>query len=74
MKGKGKQFVPEGTKVVMAFPGGAGYGDPGERPQADIVRDLALGYISAQTARECYGLDQSVIDDVLDRAALGDVF
>ncbi|MEZ8097966.1 MAG: hydantoinase B/oxoprolinase family protein, partial [Amylibacter sp.] len=26
MNGKGKQFVPEGSKVVMAFPGGAGYG------------------------------------------------
>jgi len=26
MRGKGKQFVPHGRKVVLAFPGGAGYG------------------------------------------------
>ena len=33
MRVKGKQFVPHGRKVVMAFPGGAGYGDPAERPK-----------------------------------------
>ena len=28
MHGKGKQFVPHGRRVMLALPGGAGYGDP----------------------------------------------
>ena len=61
MNGKGKQFVPHGQRVMMAFPGGGGYGDPAERPVAMVKRDLALGYISAETAMREYGLD---VDDV----------
>ncbi len=64
MKGKGKQFVPHGRKVVMAFPGGAGYGDPSERPKELVLRDLARGYISAKTAAEVYGLSPKDIAEV----------
>jgi len=74
MKGKGKQFVPHGRKVMMAFPGGAGYGDPAERAPADVHRDLAGGYITADFAREHYGMDRAEIDAILARAALGEVF
>ena len=56
MNGKGKQFVPHGRKVMMAFPGGAGYGDPSQRDPALVKRDLARGYISAETAANDYGL------------------
>jgi N-methylhydantoinase B len=56
MNGKGKQFVPHGLKVMMAFPGGAGYGDPSQRDPALVKRDLARGYISAETAAKDYGL------------------
>jgi N-methylhydantoinase B len=56
MNGKGKQFVPHGRKVMMAFPGGAGYGDPTQRDPALVKRDLARGYISAETAAKDYGL------------------
>ena len=56
MNGKGKQFVAHGRKVVMAFPGGAGYGDPAERSKDAVMRDLARGYISAETASRDYGL------------------
>ena len=56
MRGKGKQFVPHGGRVQMAFPGGAGYGAPSERPKTQVKRDLAHGYISAQTAQDDYGL------------------
>ncbi len=74
MKGKGKQFVPHGRKVMMAFPGGAGYGDPAAREPADIERDLAGGYITAGFARDHYGIDQSQIDAVLARAKRGETF
>ncbi len=56
MNGKGKQFVPHGRKVMMAFPGGAGYGDPADRSVDEVKRDLLRGYISAETAAKDYGL------------------
>jgi N-methylhydantoinase B len=74
MKGKGKQFVPHGRVVQMGFPGGAGYGDPSERPRADVLRDLAHGVISPEAAAEHYTLDRATIDDTLARAKRGDIF
>ena len=72
MNGKGKQFVPHGRKVMMAFPGGAGYGDPKERPADQVKRDLARGYISAQTASDVYGLDASEIKAVQTAVTKGE--
>ncbi len=72
MNGKGKQFVPHGRKVVMAFPGGAGYGDPTERPASQIKRDLARGYISAETAAEAYKLSEADIAEVAAAVARGE--
>lgn len=74
MKGKGKQFVPHGRRVLMAFPGGAGYGPASERHPAQVRRDLALGYISAEVAARDYGLDRAEIDAILARARMGEVF
>jgi N-methylhydantoinase B len=73
MKGKGKQFVPHGVKVVMAFPGGAGYGAAASRAKSEVIKDLVLGYISAETAQMHYGLSQNEIADILAQAALGDM-
>jgi N-methylhydantoinase B len=73
MYGKGKQFVPHGRKVILAFPGGAGYGDPAERDVELIKRDLARGYISAQTAKQQYGLSDDVISNVLDAVKRGEI-
>jgi len=72
MRVKGKQFVPHGRKVMMAFPGGAGYGDPAERDPDLVKRDLARGYISAQSAAEDYGLSQDEIDAVEAAVKAGD--
>ena len=54
---KGKQFVAHGRRVVMAFPGGGGYGPAKERDPAQVRRDLARGYISAKVAAEVYGMN-----------------
>ncbi|KIN74921.1 hydantoinase B/oxoprolinase family protein [Sulfitobacter guttiformis] len=70
MNGKGKQFVAHGRKVLMAFPGGAGYGDPSKRPKEAVMRDLARGYISAETAAQAYGLateDIATVDAAIAR-------
>ena len=72
MKGKGKQFVAHGRRVVMAFPGGGGYGDPSERSVDLVKRDLARGYISAETAAQEYNLSASDIADVEAAVARGD--
>ena len=73
MKGKGKQFLPAGRHVVMAFPGGAGYGAASERDKADVMRDLALGYISAQSARTDYGLTEAEIAETQAQSKLGEL-
>lgn len=72
MNGKGKQFVPHGRRVVMAFPGGAGYGAPSERPKELVMRDLARGYISAETAARDYCLPAEDITAVQDAVAGGE--
>ncbi len=73
MNGKGKQFVAHGRRVVMAFPGGAGYGDPSERSVELVKRDLARGYISAETAANDYNLSAADIADVEAAVARGDM-
>ncbi len=65
MNGKGKQFVPHGQRVVMAFPGGAGYGEAKDRDVKQVKRDLARGYISAKTATQDYGLSAADVAAVL---------
>ena len=72
MNGKGKQFVAHGRKVVMAFPGGAGYGDPSERSKGAVMRDLARGYISAETAARDYELGAADIAAVEAAIAKGE--
>jgi N-methylhydantoinase B len=73
MNGKGKQFVGHGRKVMMAFPGGAGYGDPKDRSVDLVKRDLARGYISADVAASDYGLEAEEIAAVLAAVARGEV-
>ncbi|MGB1156506.1 MAG: hydantoinase B/oxoprolinase family protein [Alphaproteobacteria bacterium] len=72
MRGKGRQFVPHGERVLLAFPGGGGYGSPAERERALIVRDLIRGYISEQSARDDYGLSASEISEALERSRRGE--
>ena len=45
LKGKGKQSIPYRSTVKMAFPGGAGYGDPLKRDLDQVRLDLQKGYI-----------------------------
>ena len=65
MKGKGKQFVPHGRKVLLAFPGGGGFGPASKRNKATIKNDLALGYISEKSAKLDYQLSDAEIYETL---------
>ncbi|WP_276261190.1 hydantoinase B/oxoprolinase family protein [Haloglomus litoreum] len=46
-----------GDVVSVRSPGGGGYGDPADRAAAGIKRDLRLGKLSAEAARERYGYE-----------------
>jgi N-methylhydantoinase B len=45
-----------GDRVVLRSAGGGGYGDPLEREPERVADDLRLGYISAEVARQIYGV------------------
>ena len=72
MKAKGKQFVPHGRRVMLEFPGGAGYGCPEERDAALVRRDLARGYISAEACIRDYGFNEADVKSVLDAVRRGE--
>lgn len=72
MQGKGKQHVPDGRRVKLAFPGGAGYGDVARRDPELVKRDLARGYISAEAARDEYGMTAAAVEAVLVAVAKGE--
>ncbi|MGB1235104.1 MAG: hydantoinase B/oxoprolinase family protein, partial [Planktomarina sp.] len=74
MNGKGKQFVPHGRVVEMAFPGGAGYGPVAERDMGTVRKDLAGGYITREAAMNDYDMTAADADDVLARAKSGEAF
>ena len=66
MKGKGRQAVPDGQTVHLAFPGGGGIGHARDRDRAAVRRDLRLGYISDDAARKVYGLTDADLADGTD--------
>ncbi len=72
MQGKGKQFVPHGRRVMMAFPGGGGYGTSADRSRDLVKRDLVRGYISAEAAAQDYGLSPEDIADAQAAIARGE--
>ncbi|WP_435062460.1 hydantoinase B/oxoprolinase family protein [Halobaculum sp. EA56] len=47
--------LPAGTVVSVRTPGGGGYGDPADRDAEAIERDLRLGKLTPEAARERYG-------------------
>jgi N-methylhydantoinase B len=44
-----------GERFLLQSAGGGGYGDPGKRDHAALLRDVAEGYLSAETASKDYG-------------------
>ena len=48
--------VRPGQKVRIESPGGGGFGDPKTREPERVARDVRLGFVSRETARETYGV------------------
>ena len=63
LPGKGRSTIPQGKRVMLAFPGGGGYGEPAGRDREAVIRDLRLGYISEEVAQDVYGLTDAEIDE-----------
>jgi N-methylhydantoinase B len=57
MQSKGKQWIPEGRRLVLNLPGGGGYGNPQSRDKALVRQDIERGYISEQQAKQDYGYE-----------------
>ena len=50
------RMVPPGTRITLELPGGGGYGPPADRDRALVREDVREGYVSAERAREDYGV------------------
>ncbi len=60
--------IAKGRRVRLETPGGGGWGVPDARPAETVARDVRLGYVTPQAARERY--DAVVSEDgTLDVAA-----
>jgi N-methylhydantoinase B len=55
--------LASGTVVSVRTPGAGGYGNPADRDRAAIERDLRLGKLTAEAARERYGVGSEALDE-----------
>ena len=51
--------LPEGHSYVVYAAAGGGWGDPLDREVSAVLRDIESGLITAEEAREVYGVDAS---------------
>ena len=54
LRTKGFQVIPDGDRLVLKLPGGAGMGDPTLRDPVLVARDVRDGLVSAENARTLY--------------------
>ena len=55
-RGKGRQTIPRGERLVLEMPGGGGLGDPFDRDPERVADDVRNGLVSAERARADYGV------------------
>jgi N-methylhydantoinase B len=68
LRPKGFQVIPDGDRLLLDLPGGAGMGDPLERPLDAVARDVRDGLVSVENARVLYKVAVSA-EGVVDEAA-----
>lgn len=61
--------VPAGTLYFQQAGGGGGWGDPKKRPPEKVLRDVRNGVVSAEQARDAYGVAVDTAAWTVDRAA-----
>ena len=68
LRSKGFQVIPDGDRLILKLPGGAGMGDPAARDPALVARDVRDGLVSADNARALYRVAVTV-DGAIDEPA-----
>ena len=54
LRTKGYQVIPDGDRLILELPGGAGMGRPETRDPEAVVRDVRDGLVSRENARSLY--------------------
>ena len=54
LRTKGFQVIPDGERLILELPGGAGMGNPVDRDPALVARDVRDGLVSPANARDLY--------------------
>ncbi len=54
LRTKGFQIIPDGERLILELPGGAGLGEPTERDPLLVARDVRDGLVSVENARALY--------------------
>jgi N-methylhydantoinase B len=54
LRTKGFQIIPDGDRLILELPGGAGMGDPTQRDPLTVARDVRDGLVSVENARTLY--------------------
>jgi N-methylhydantoinase B len=57
LKPKGLSVVPSGDRLVVEMPGGGGIGPAKDRDPRAVRRDVRLGYVSCERARDDYDVE-----------------
>src|SRR4051812_13104426 len=68
LRTKGFQVIPDGDRLILKLPGGAGMGDAATRDPALVARDVRDGLVSAENAHALYKVVIAA-DGRLDTAA-----
>ena len=68
LRTKGLQVIPDGERLILELPGGAGMGDPMARDPALVASDVRDGLVSAANARALYRVSIAT-DGAVDEAA-----
>lgn len=55
LRGKGRQPIPAGDRLIIEMPGGGGLGDPRQRDPKILARDVRDAFVSPHQAHEVYG-------------------
>jgi N-methylhydantoinase B len=64
--------VPDGDRLILKLPGGAGMGDPTLRDAALVARDVLDGLVSIENARTLYRVVVTE-DGAVDAAATAEL-
>jgi N-methylhydantoinase B len=72
LRTKGYQVIPDGERLVLELPGGAGMGNPSTRDPDLVARDVRDGLVSIENARSIYrvAIDQNGMPDLAATSAL----